>query len=150
MLYCPCSQILSGLFTLLLLLGSVGVCAQPPDPPQTLPFSNYEAPQSTIRYATIEWTGLGERKVVSTPELMFLLPRDISLEYDLTIAEDGHVLYVKPHPCPPEYVEFRKGGISALYGTKFTAVPAGTGSQKAKAIFIFTETEENRPAPKPR
>jgi hypothetical protein len=124
--------------------------AQPPEKPVNQPFSNYEGPKSTIRYASIEWNGLGDRKVVSTPELMFLLPRDISLEYDLTIAEDGHVLYVKTHPCPPEYVEFRKGGISALYGTRFTSVPAGKGSQKAKAIFIFAEVEENRPAPMPK
>jgi hypothetical protein len=119
------------------------------------PFSHYEGSQSTIRVAKVTWSSLGEHRLVSTPELMFLLPRDITLEYDFTISEEGRVIYVKPKPCQSTYLEFQKGGISALYGTRFTPTAKGSGSQKAKASFTFSapekpiEPDAPLPAPKP-
>ncbi len=139
-----------------MLLASLQMRAQPADSAaHRQPFSHYEGSQSTIRVAQVTWSSLGEHQLVSTPELMFLLPKDITLEYDFTISEEGRVIYVKPKACPPTYQEFQKGGISALYGTRFTPVASGSGSQHAKATFVFRapakpiEPDAPLPAPKP-
>lgn len=91
---------------------------------------------------TMEFTfeDLGDRKVIEENEFDFFSQEEIELRFELLIDPSGNVKYVKPLACPTELREHRKGGITALYQTRFNRV-GGDDDQKVKVNVRFRKVE---------
>lgn len=76
------------------------------------------------------------RSLISIPEMDFVAATDIVIEYDVRIRPDGTVDYVRSSRCNPEFNEYRKGGVCALYQAKFNP-SSKKEDQWVKVVYTF-------------
>ena len=84
---------------------------------------------------------MGERKMTVNPDFEFYSDKEVTLKFDVTIAPNGKVKYVKPPRCDRELTAYRNGGIAALYESKFDPVPTANGDQKASIAIYFPKID---------
>ena len=128
------------LSAVMVLLASSPCKAQ--DNPEGKQISNYHLVNISPKFAEYQFTDLEDRKITFQPELKFISTEDFKLEFDITVAPSGKVIYVKPHACPASLNEFRKGGINALYSFRFAGIPPETGDKKYNAVVHFVGPSE--------
>ena len=106
--------------------------------------SNFESNKNHQSYArTAEFDFDAQtRKVTNVPKIEFAVQEDVVLKFDIKVAANGSVAYVKPSRCAPEHREYWKGAIDALYSTQFEP---GTENQPVKVTVTIPEVDFNRP-----
>lgn len=83
-----------------------------------------------------QFQNLFGRTLVSIPELDFVAAEDIVIDFDVRVRPDGTVDYVRSRRCNPEWNEYRKGGLFALYNAKFNPV-ASKDDQWIQVVYTF-------------
>lgn len=79
---------------------------------------------------------LAGRRLFSIPDLDFVAAHDIVIEFDARIRPDGTVNYVRSRRCNPEFNEYRKGALFALYNAKFNP-DQGAEDQWVRVVYTF-------------
>lgn len=95
------------------------------DPDRRPGLVSFNSQLVTPQIAKAKFTDLGDREVVNMPELEFVAQEDIQLEFQVRVRPDGSVSYVRSPRCSPELNEYRKGGVYALYNSKFSPTETG-------------------------
>ena len=98
---------------------------------------NYNNSITKAKSAEVSFLSLEGRQIQRSPELTFVVEKSIEITFEILIAPSGKVEYVKALPCLSAYNEYRKGGINALYSTRFNTVNPTDGDQKVKVRMLF-------------
>ena len=98
-------------------------------------FNRHNLVKPTI--AEVKCEGLKGRKLEFIPEIKFPSDEDIKIKYNVLIAADGSVVYVKADKGDLFYQEYLKGGVAALYHAKFTPLKDSKERLWVTAEFTF-------------
>ena len=86
--------------------------------------------QNPAAYSHVSnWTNFAEfvvtepvREVVHEKGVTFEVTEEVSMNFQVLVAANGTVKFVRPPRCDSKYNEFRLGGTDALYGFRFSAL----------------------------
>lgn len=99
----------------------------------------YESIKSLSQIGTFSFTEL-DRNIVTSKTASFYAEEPVTLTFDVLVAPNGDVKYVRAPRLTSSQQELRLACTSALYGFAFSPVSASTGEKWFKATLV---TEQN-------
>ncbi len=96
----------------------------------------YQSIKATSQVATFEFDSL-DRAVLKQKAASFFSPEPIALTFDVLVAANGDVKYVRAPHIKSEFAELRLACTSALYAHAFEPVDATWGERWFKAKMVL-------------
>jgi hypothetical protein len=98
----------------------------------------YHSIQATSQVATFSFNGL-DRKILTEKTAAIYANEPVSLTFDVLVAPNGDVKYVRPPRVTADLSDLRLACTSALYGFAFAPVDATEGEKWFKATLVLEE-----------